>query len=344
MIINPGDKVRFLNDVGGGTVIRVVSKGMVLIKSNDDFEYEVPAKELVVIEPAKNTQPQTSHTTEKVKTSSESSKSKEPKPDLKEDDNCEIHLAFIKSQKKDQEIFTCYLLNDSNYYLFFNIVSLGSNGLKKLEADKTEPNTMYKVHNFTRDEINNTKEIIVQIIFHSHKYDILKNQIQRNIKIQPIKFYNEGVFKENDFFDENAYIILLYKDELGLKGLEKQQESIEEIIKDKEFFNGNNSEEKKSKAHKKPQTIEIDLHINQLVDSVVGLSNHEILNIQMQEFHKKLTEAIEIKATKIVFIHGIGNGTLKSAIRESITTQYKLHYEDASFKEYGFGATMVLIQ
>jgi len=80
-----------------------------------------------------------------------------------------------------------------------------------------------------------------------------------------------------------------------------------------------------------------------LIDSVVGLKNHEILKIQMDTFHSELTKALQNKVGKIVFIHGIGNGTLKTALRESLSTQYKLHYEDASFREYGFGATLVIL-
>ena len=63
----------------------------------------------------------------------------------------------------------------------------------------------------------------------------------------------------------------------------------------------------------------------------------------MQTFHKTMTDAIMNKAGKVILIHGIGNGTLKSNIRESLEKQYKLPYEDASFREYGFGATMVMI-
>ena len=63
----------------------------------------------------------------------------------------------------------------------------------------------------------------------------------------------------------------------------------------------------------------------------------------MQTFHKTMTDAITNKAGKVILIHGIGNGTLKSNIRESLEKQYKLPYEDASFREYGFGATMVMI-
>ena len=52
-----------------------------------------------------------------------------------------------------------------------------------------------------------------------------------------------------------------------------------------------------------------------------------------------------ITGQKIVFIHGKGDGVLRKAIEKDLKTRYKQHYfQDASFREYGFGATMVTIK
>ena len=98
------------------------------------------------------------------------------------------------------------------------------------------------------------------------------------------------------------------------------------------------------RSYYEAMTIEVDLHINQLVDSVIGMSNADIIQKQLEVFHKTMTDAILRKAGKVILIHGIGNGTLKAALRESLSVQYKLPYEDASFREYGFGATMVIFR
>ena len=51
------------------------------------------------------------------------------------------------------------------------------------------------------------------------------------------------------------------------------------------------------------------------------------------------------KGQKIVFIHGKGEGVLKKAILSDLKTRYStMNYQDASFKEYGFGATMITIK
>ncbi len=341
MNIDVGDKVRFLNDTGGGIIVKILPNNLALIKTIDDFEYTVPLRELVLI--SKSVKKENPEIPKDIKSENQITQSTTPKPELKDDDNIEIYLAFVNSEE-NPESFDCFLLNDSNHYLFVHAVVKGIGGATKRLSEKTEPNTMVEIGNFSRELINTTESIILQIIMYGHKQDVLKNMIQREVKIEAVKFYNPGVFKPNDYLDENAYMFLLYKEEPGLSDSVKTQEDFINFLQDKD---DNLKAESKtaniSKPHRKPEIIEVDLHINQLVDNVVGMTNHEILQIQMETFHKSMTDAIQQKAGKIVFIHGIGNGTLKNSIRESISQQYKLHYEDASFREYGFGATMVLL-
>ncbi|HSN50041.1 MAG TPA: Smr/MutS family protein, partial [Bacteroidales bacterium] len=67
-----------------------------------------------------------------------------------------------------------------------------------------------------------------------------------------------------------------------------------------------------------------------------------ILALQMSRFHSALDEAISKKCRKLVIIHGVGQGTLKMQIRKELQEKYpEFLFQDASFREYGFGATMV---
>jgi hypothetical protein len=89
---------------------------------------------------------------------------------------------------------------------------------------------------------------------------------------------------------------------------------------------------------------EVDLHINKLIDRVVGLSNTEILTLQLDMFRRELNQSIRSNEREIIFIHGIGNGTLKNELRRIVAQEFKwCSQEDASFKEYGFGATRIRI-
>ena len=81
-----------------------------------------------------------------------------------------------------------------------------------------------------------------------------------------------------------------------------------------------------------------------ILDDFRGLSNSEMLEIQMRKFREELDNAMRKGVKKIVFIHGVGAGVLKLEIRKELDRmKKKLDYQDASFKEYGYGATLVRI-
>jgi len=88
------------------------------------------------------------------------------------------------------------------------------------------------------------------------------------------------------------------------------------------------------------------LHIKELLDNMAGLSAKEMLEYQMKIFNEKMEDAIASKKIKkVIFIHGLGNGVLKQKIRQELTAKYKKYsFQDASFKEYGYGATMVILK
>ena len=52
--------------------------------------------------------------------------------------------------------------------------------------------------------------------------------------------------------------------------------------------------------------MEVDLHIEKLTRSSRGMSNYDILNLQMETAKRQLEFAISKRIQKIVFIHGVG--------------------------------------
>ena len=93
--------------------------------------------------------------------------------------------------------------------------------------------------------------------------------------------------------------------------------------------------------------FEIDLHIEDLLDDHIGLSNFEIMQIQMQTCRMFIEKAIRLKSKKAVLIHGKGEGVLKHEIysyldRLENTKHINIEYNDASYSNYGKdGATEV---
>jgi dsDNA-specific endonuclease/ATPase MutS2 len=89
--------------------------------------------------------------------------------------------------------------------------------------------------------------------------------------------------------------------------------------------------------------MEVDLHIHQLVDSTRGLTNHEMLNIQLETAKRQLEFAIRKGIQKVVFIHGVGEGILKEELNYLFGRYENIKYYDAEYQKYGLGATEVYI-
>ena len=96
------------------------------------------------------------------------------------------------------------------------------------------------------------------------------------------------------------------------------------------------------KSKKRTMVKEVDLHIHELIDSEKGMSNYDKLSLQLKTAQEALESAIQKKQQRIIFIHGRGDGVLRKELRFMLNT-YSVAYHDASYSQYGIGATEVII-
>lgn len=90
------------------------------------------------------------------------------------------------------------------------------------------------------------------------------------------------------------------------------------------------------------ETLEIDLHIEELVDDHSYMNNFDILQRQMQTCRMFIEKAIRLKAKKAVLIHGKGEGVLRNEIHTYLerienTKHIKIDFHEASYNTYGMG-------
>ena len=91
--------------------------------------------------------------------------------------------------------------------------------------------------------------------------------------------------------------------------------------------------------------IEVDLHIDALVDNTTGMDNAAMLRHQLDIFRQTMQNYHHRTGQKIVFIHGKGEGVLRKAIIDELKLRYPYcTWQDASFQQYGFGATQVTMR
>lgn len=118
-------------------------------------------------------------------------------------------------------------------------------------------------------------------------------------------------------------------------------------------FRGSHTVSKKeSVSHKKGissrakqnEIREIDLHFHELIENPNGLSNWDIMQIQLNKVVSSLNLAIRNRESKLIFIHGVGEGVLKNEVRTLLKSFENIEYQDASYRKYGYGATEVSIR
>ncbi|MFY0604654.1 MAG: Smr/MutS family protein [Flavobacteriaceae bacterium] len=154
-----------------------------------------------------------------------------------------------------------------------------------------------------------------------------------NKNIVQIKDHDDMIYSfdasELVLIKEDQYDLSKFSDIHNSLLLEKQQDAVH---KKKNIF----------KKNKKDIVMEVDLHIHQLKKSIKGMDNYDILTVQLNTAKSKLEFAIQKGISKVVFIHGVGEGVLKNELTY-LFNKYPIKYYDASYQKYGLGATEVYI-
>ena len=120
-------------------------------------------------------------------------------------------------------------------------------------------------------------------------------------------------------------------------------QSLGSVLKDKEEPK-KRSFVKEKKSRKDEFVLEVDLHIEKLVPSKRGMSNYDILTLQMETAKRQLDFAIKNRMPKVVFIHGVGEGVLKAELDFMLGRYDNISFQDANYQKYGLGATEVYIK
>lgn len=156
------------------------------------------------------------------------------------------------------------------------------------------------------------------------------------------------VHGDNIFIETTEGFLLEYHSSELVKTGESQDRllhgdiPIEEILKEKQAAKKKKAPRVKPKERNAPP-MEVDLHIEKLVNSYRGMSNYDILNLQLDTAKRQVEFAVRKRIPKIVFIHGVGEGVLKAELDFMLGRFDNLKFYDADYQKYGMGATEVYI-
>ncbi len=347
-----GDKVKFINEVGGGRITGFQGKTIAIVENHDGFEIPTLMTQLIKIEDVDTERTINRDYSKKpapvkqVEKAEGKVKEPEHKPSIiSGNDEPKFFIAFYPLDQKNPvgDEIEVYLINDSNFTLLYHFCHFDGEKYKTVDYGELEPNTKNLIQSISPHDLSNLPRFWFRIIPFMKESKTLSNVVVKDISVNTVKFYKEKSFTRTAFFKGHAMIFDLVTNPMKDEIDKLTDSDFKKVINEKDIEN--RPPEPTITKIKTPETLEVDLHIEQLIDNSNGLSNHEMLQIQMDKFHSEMKDAIEKRVSRIVFIHGVGNGVLKQEIYKKLKSTYaKYYFQDASFHEYGFGATMVILK
>ena len=377
-----GDKVRFLSETGGGRVAGFKGNNIVLVEDEDGFQIPTIISEVVVVEtddyniakvhtsavPGMMQPKQTEPKKDKEVDYDPADRPvtfKAPVEERKGGDVLSAYLAFVPLDIKAMTTtdFESYFVNDSNYYIRFTYLVAEGNSWRLKYTAEVEPNTKLFIEEFGRDVLNEMERACVQMIAYKRdKGFILKPSVDVQFRVDPVKFYKLHTFRENAFFETPALLYTIVENDvpsrplvIDAKQLKQQmygsadkQQSAQDRQAHDGYVRRYDDQQSKGKAPVRrhdADVVVVDLHASEVLETTAGMSSADILNYQLDVFRRALEEHKQEKGRKIVFIHGKGEGVLRQALLQELRYKYKKYtFQDASFQEYGYGATQVTIR
>lgn len=354
-----GDKVKFLNRVGGGVITKIVSPSLVNVEE-EGFDIPTLTSEIIL--------DYVDDKAGKMFTSASSSFDNKPEQEEIEPERENVNVEKLYLSRKGQQMekgiylayvpcdqkwiltggFDIYLVNNSDYTILYSLFLKNDDGSFRGE-DFGSLEEKEKVHlgSAQAGAIDRWGDGAIQILFHKDENNKVLMPTTYQIKVRSAKFYKEGCFEPNGLFAEKAMIVpvVMIKDIDSF--MEQNERKIIEKVKEEKGDEQPIQEKKPVSFFDKylvsRTEAEVDLHIEELTEDDSNMQPFEKLTLQMNHFQKCLDEAIKRNLDKIVFIHGVGQGVLKKNIEDELKKYPFIHFFPASMQKYGVGATEVMI-
>lgn len=343
-----GDTVRFLNDVGGGTIVRIEGRTAYVRDPDDGFETPVALTECIVVPggdsvPAPAGKPAKSDLSDKF--------DRPDRTDRRANSVRPYMTAAIIFEPQDirrlsQTSFDLYLVNDSGFRVLYSVASRAADDSEwtLIAAGEAEPDMQVFLGEKAQCDLNSLAVLSVQLIaFKSGESFGIQAPVESMTRLDLTRLAKLHCFTSTAYSDVPVLTVPVVTDgkaahPLRLDALIEEYRPIEPKPEPKAL------RPQQKKQPRKDEPTVVDLHIGQLLDSIAGLLPADMLACQLREFDRRMAEAARFPGSKIIFIHGKGEGVLRAALLDRLRRRWpKCDVQDASFREYGFGATQVTI-
>lgn len=374
MKFNIGDKVKFLNTKGGGIVSKIISTSMVNVMIEDGFEIPTMTSELIKVDQQGKVAsmfdedfsvggPRSTVGGQQSAVSGSQSQDRRPptadrqpeEPDrqtslgnysFRAKNTPGVYLAFVPHDQKWMVtgVVEIYLVNYTSMNVLYAFFLEGEKKLFGKDYDVLFAGNKILIDTIDRDELLKWTKGIVQLIFFHEDPEKIYMPVSSEFDLSPSRFNDEHNYRASQFMEESLLLVSLAQTAAlnTVVSVEESKMDEEALIRQKalEIKPGSLIE----KHQIAPHEAVVDLHIGEIMEDFKDLPPHEILKIQIEYFTKCIESAAERNFRKVTFIHGVGNGTLKSAIMRKVQEYEHAESHLASLAKFGVGAIDVTIK
>jgi hypothetical protein len=339
MKFQPGDKVKFLNEKGGGIVTRIIDPATVEVAIEEGFDVPVKISNLIKVEGNSASENlfdvtfNVNPTIEKpVNTIRDVGFSKTKAADKQQ---AGIYLVIRPHNQKllISGLYDIILVNHTDYDLLYNLFHRTTKGFKGADYGSIGPKASVTIDSLDKELLHPWLDSVIQLLFHKEDNTFLINPAEQSFRIKHNRLDKEDNYLEMPFVQGRCYMMRVYT--MPIPGVEDEQKAVE--------IRPQYDTSLIEKHRKDEESAEVDLHIHALVDSTVGLSPSEMMTIQLDYVKRCLESAIVAGFERVIFIHGVGAGVLKIELRKIFEEYEFIEFFDASIAKYGIGATEVII-
>lgn len=279
-----------------------------------------------------------------------------PAPETAYGDRLTLSLAFEPTDVKNlgNSSFSAVLVNDSNYSVAFLAVSRGNDERewKVMYQGIVEPNELIDLAEVTHADLPAMERIALQgFAFKRGKTFALQHAVDVTRRLDITKFHKYHCFRPGRYFDSPVLEFPLVSG--GKVHEEPDPEAQRRMLAESLGQSPAPKSADRKAKHKEERplsptvagdTIEVDLHIGAIADNLNGMRPGDMLHMQLATVRDVMKENHRRKGQRIVFIHGKGEGVLRQAVLKLLAKEFpKAETQDASFRQYGFGATLVIV-
>lgn len=368
MAINVGDRVRFLNDVGGGVVVEQVDARTVLVRNADGFDIPVLLSELIADvsiqdeilgkvsvvskpdrpakgakQPAKaSSDPKPKHDVVIKSPAELKAKQQFPLVNPQRGGAGALYLGFNPVDENDVQKgpFDMYIINETSEDAYVVVSRWQGKEVLRVASLKVKAFSARLAATISEKELFQFLFLNVQAIYFSSFPRPLREPVNVDLELKMNRFVRPGAFQANRFL---ATALLLYavrdaRREALVDSVE--QADLQALIEEKE------AKPEPQKVVKHPEEVVLDLHLEELLPADVQMDLKDALDFQIKSFvHGMEAALVDRQVKRFVAIHGVGQGRLRAEVIATLKRKWpECDMQDASFKEYGYGATMVILR